>query len=153
MINELPNNQANNVYTQPPVQRSDERRESDPSAVEFVVPRIEGYSVSTIAFVKARIENPRLKNEQDFLLSLKRAVTNWINASETGIRAWKETSQDFNVGDLAQWIGDEALVEQLRLQGIFDLDVEAMNVSHVNWLFDTVLANSDLIEEKDETEF
>jgi hypothetical protein len=117
--------------------------------VQFTVPRIEGLTLSTLAIITATVENPKLTNEQDFLLTLKRTVTAWINTSEAGRRAWKSTANDFNVGDLAHYLDDDELERQLKLHGISELKVEVMNLSRGNWLFDTILANYEMIEEDD----
>lgn len=44
------------------------------------------------------------KKKEDALQRLSRAVGQWMQNTREGRRAWTESSEDFNVGDLAQYL-------------------------------------------------
>ena len=45
------------------------------------------------------------ETKEDALQRLSRAVGQWIQNTDEGRRAWTESSEDFNVGDLAEYLG------------------------------------------------
>ena len=44
------------------------------------------------------------ENKADVLHRLSRAVGRWIQNTEEGRRAWAKSGEDFNVGDLADYL-------------------------------------------------
>lgn len=44
------------------------------------------------------------KTQEDALQRLSRAVSQWVQTTEAGRHAWIESSEDFNVGDLAEYL-------------------------------------------------
>jgi hypothetical protein len=107
----------------------------------FIVPRMgEHGGVQTVAIVKATVGKLDLVNEGSFLTALKRAVTAWLGHTKEGKEAWKDSSEDFNVGDLAHWTGSERLKKALEKEGITDLDISCTDVLNGgSWTFDHVL--------------
>lgn len=112
--------------------------------VEFIVPR-GSLEEHTIAIVKADIlrDHAVLMTEPGFLSALKQAVTDWMSNTVDGISAWNRSLQDFNVGDLHQYLEDKALKTCLIRRGITGLEIDthvSIMPSH-DWSFDTVLVN------------
>jgi hypothetical protein len=60
--------------------------------------------------------------EADGKKALSKAVTNWVETSEAGKAAWKESCEDFNIGDLACHQSPELLTEW----GVCNLRVQVM---------------------------
>jgi hypothetical protein len=48
--------------------------------------------------------------------AVQRAVTAWVAQNETGRQAFDNSSQDFNVGDLANELGNPELRAELKKQ-------------------------------------
>ncbi len=86
------------------------------------------------------------ETKEDALQRLSRAVGQWIQSANDGRRAWTESSEDFNVGDLAGYLGRSgeatcSLQQFLENQGISrvkDLFV-LTNAEHEN--YDRILAD------------
>lgn len=81
--------------------------------------------------------------EGDVLKNLvSKSVTHWARTTESGRAAWKQSSKDFNVGDLSSEIGDGDLNASLLLHGISSLEIEThSNRSRLSWEFDNVLVD------------
>ena len=60
--------------------------------------------------------------EADGKMALSKAVTKWVETTDVGRAAWKESCEDFNIGDLACHQVPELLAEW----GIHDLKVQVM---------------------------
>jgi hypothetical protein len=108
--------------------------------VKFVVPRLSHEEI-TVAVVTGRVVID-LVNEAKFLAALQRAVSAWGTTSPFGIEAWKDSSEDFNVGDLSHYQHDEHLKKCLAEQGIDDLVIECHASIDNNlgpWQYDTIL--------------
>lgn len=70
---------------------------------------------------------------------IKTAVNRWVRESDTGARAWEETCEDFNVGDLLLNTNDEDLIRALEVCGIYNLRCEAEADSSETVDYDLVL--------------
>lgn len=104
--------------------------------VQFVVPRIEGKGVSTVAIVRS---TTRHTHQDDFLRALKLALKEWFK-TDVGQKAWIYSSEDFNVGDLCGSQSDPELHRCLERQGIKSLVVETFDPSSSSdWTYDLVL--------------
>ncbi len=94
-------------------------------------------SESTIAIVRAKFHS---SDTDTFLEALKKAFTAWTQ-TEIGKKAWKDSCEDFNIGDLENEdfeIGTE-LHQALIDNGIGDLSIETGSTDKHSWRFDTVL--------------
>lgn len=58
-----------------------------------------GKGLTTLAIV--RIATPSNVSTQTALKKLQKAVTNWVRTTRSGSECWKESNEDFNIGDLA----------------------------------------------------
>ncbi|MCL4296233.1 MAG: hypothetical protein KJ077_10915 [Anaerolineae bacterium] len=102
------------------------------------------------AVVRAMVEK-EYRDGPQFLARLKTALTQWVNTTENGRKAWAEAAEDFNVGDLSLWQENPVLVEILKAHGLHELKVEVIATQGASdWVFDTVLVNWDELEENDE---
>jgi hypothetical protein len=80
----------------------------------------------------------------DLKSSIQRAITAWVKNSDVGRRAFQETDGDFNVGDLANELGDPALTAELAKERITHLTVETYcDVMPTGWEFDDHLVVDD----------
>lgn len=77
-----------------------------------------------------------VETKEDALHRLSRAVGQWIQNTREGRRAWKESSEDFNVGDLAQYLSRSGKATH-TLQRF----IENEGISRVKDIF--VLTNAD----------
>jgi hypothetical protein len=118
----------------------------------------------TVAVVTAQVTPPlRLRGSAGFLKALKSALTAWVRETDEGRRAWKNSSEDFNVGDLSTFMvwrtntkkGEpwyempRTLTPYLKDVGILQLQVETYCDTDVaaNWDYDTVLVNAEEVKE------
>lgn len=62
------------------------------------------------------------EDHNDALWRLRDGVTKWMRNHPSGRAAWVDSVEDFNVGDLVGYLGDEHLVEELRKAGIYVTD-------------------------------
>lgn len=115
----------------------------DSTNVRFVVVRP---GENTAAIVTAWVSESNLKNERKFLERLTTALTEWVKTTADGKEAWEYSSYDFNVGDLATSLADNSLVDMLKKYGIYNMDVDAGDISSQTWLFDEVLVNAEDLE-------
>jgi hypothetical protein len=84
---------------------------------------------------------------------LKKAITEWINTTEEGHNAWKQSLFQFNIGDLSQYnlsYGDTTnpLYQILLRHGIKDLIIDVFTDNWQDlqdWDFDTVLVEDTVI--------
>jgi len=103
----------------------------------FIVPRTSDEEV-TFAVVDAKVES-NLYEEEAFLNALDATLTEWFQTEEGQI-AWNDSSEDFNVGDLIAYQGNDDLIELLRQNGIYRLSIEIYQQDRItNWTFDRVL--------------
>lgn len=82
--------------------------------------RIEGLSGVTVSAV-CTFES----EEKDGFYALQKAVTQWINETPNGEEAYKQSSEDFNIGDLANQIGINYQWKNLLSKyGVEELSIE-----------------------------
>jgi hypothetical protein len=68
--------------------------------------------------------------EKDGFYALQKAVTRWINETPNGMEAYKESSEDFNIGDLANQIGINYQWKNLLFRyGVEELDIQISDIS------------------------
>lgn len=122
--------------------------------VEFIVPHYEGIGLKWVCVVKAETDDPGLADDSLFLAGLRRAVTRWINETDEGKAAWKESCEDFNIGDLGNnFPFDEKLTEFLFAERIANLELNSFGGGSRYWVHDTHLVDElDLAEEVHEEE-
>lgn len=86
--------------------------------------------------------------EEALALTIK-AVTKWVQTTDTGKEAWTSSCEDLNIGDLSSYLDDEELAACLKEVGLENLDVQDAEypVSADIWNFDTVLADSSELAE------
>lgn len=96
---------------------------------------------TTFALVSAKVSDKKLLEEGPFLKALRKGITKWVRGTAEGKKAWNESCQDFNVGDLCQYEKSEALLKCLAVVGIFTLDISCNCFDYAaQWSYDTVLA-------------
>tara|TARA_B100000809_G_C15122014_1_gene524660 strand:+ start:253 stop:579 length:327 start_codon:yes stop_codon:yes gene_type:complete len=94
-------------------------------------------SESTVAIVRAEFDS---SDADTFLEALKKAVTTWTK-TEIGFKAWEDSCEDFNIGDLENEDFSEGteLHQALVDKGIDDLSIETISTDNHSWKFDTTL--------------
>lgn len=109
--------------------------------VRFIVRR-NSLEEETYAVVEA-VAVSKLNSDSRFRDALTSALSEWVAKTTAGRRAWKDSSQDFNVGDLSHWQSEKSLQPYLEKQGIRHLRVETFSEDFVcsHWSYDTVLVN------------
>jgi hypothetical protein len=102
----------------------------------YLVPRGSD-SESTIAIVRAEFDS---SDADTFLEALKKAFTAWTQ-TDIGRKAWDNSCEDFNIGDLEHenFDNDTELYQLLIESGIHDLTIETVSCDKHSWKFDTVL--------------
>ncbi len=114
--------------------------------VEFHVPR-NSRDETTFATVRANVETfSALKNGDEFMAVVKRAVTLWIQKTKEGKEFLQSTHEDLNIGDLAQNAYlPKRLTFELRKQGIFNMFIRTssrITAGH-GWEYDNRLFDQD----------
>jgi hypothetical protein len=107
-------------------------------AVQFVIPR-EGFEEHTVAIIEAAVTNTILRDKMPFLQALRTALTTWARDTNRGRQAWRESSHDFNVGDLHGYQDDPSLKQVCSQAGIQRLTVNLFVDLTTNWTYDTLL--------------
>lgn len=103
----------------------------------------------TIAIVNAEVVEviPKKQLQQKVI----QACTAWVKRSKTGKAAWKQSSEDFNVGDLSEWQGNEELQEDLRAVGIVSLSIVTYSSDDsAAWRYDNLLVDEDALNDEEE---
>jgi hypothetical protein len=77
----------------------------------------------------------QLKSPTELEFRIKTAVDDWLKNTDQGRAAYQESAQDFNVGDLLQYVGEPSLVERLAEQGVNAFELSAP-VQFVGWCHD-----------------
>ncbi len=105
------------------------------SKVLFVVPRFDSDSKS-VAIVEANFKSKDL-SESEFYKRLRYAITDWVFRTQDGENEYKKSSEDFNIGDLANCCGRASLKPYLAVQGISNLKIQAWDQpGRGSWIFD-----------------
>ena len=112
---------------------------ADCKKVQHVVIRRSADENTCAAVIAYTEKNSRA--DRDFLGAVKAALADWRNKTDDGKRAWRQSAEDFNVGDLSIELRDSGLVAELARQGVHKLFVETFVDSEPvqNWDFDTKL--------------
>lgn len=81
---------------------------------------------------------------RDLKQAVQRAVTAWVEHGEAGRQAFANSSEDFNVGDLANELSDPALQAELKKQGVTHLAVDCYcDDLPTRWEIDDLLVLND----------
>ena len=90
--------------------------------------RTEEGKVSTLAILRVTLTH-KLSTEA-IIKTLTKLLTQWVKETKEGANAWKQSSEDFNIGDLAlfegnfnQWVSHTTL----RAAGIMDYAIEMVD--------------------------
>ncbi len=79
--------------------------------------------------------------KEQVLERVQEAVTDWILSTQAGMRTWRDSCEDFNIGDMCLAM-DEALVCCLAGRGILAPNLLSPDDSVCPaWNYDTVLAD------------
>ena len=73
-------------------------------------------------------------------------ITRWVDTTAEGQKAWELSSQDFNIGDLSEWLDDVDLLKCLADEGVKNLTIESVDAD-TDWNYDTVLVDSNSLAE------
>ncbi len=86
---------------------------------------------------------------QQMLKSIISAVTGWMKVTKSGIEKWKQSSKDFNIGDLSSCYSDADLRKFLKRNGILDFEIWIFTCSDMDhgFAFDTVLVDTNKLED------
>lgn len=117
----------------------DRAKNRDARLATAVVAR--GYE-PTIAIISCR-KTRTIRGGGQILQPLTAAVTQWINETKAGRDAWRDSCEDFNVGDLAACLEDAELKARLKALGVNDLEINLIMDSdqQEGWVYDTVLVD------------
>jgi hypothetical protein len=77
----------------------------------------------------------------DLFARLIRGVTRWVATTASGREAWDYSSEDLNIGDLAECEGEPELVAALQSAGISEFKVIEMFDNNDCYPFDTLLVD------------
>jgi hypothetical protein len=113
-------------------------RESRDEAVFAIVACDESWSVKTPTDIRHKIRH---------------AVTEWMKTSPEGRQAWKDASEDFNVGDLSNHLADRDLQRCLSQRGVENLTIDVHSSSNrpdPYWTYDLVLPDAWVLEQSQE---
>jgi hypothetical protein len=80
----------------------------------------------------------------DLFRCLCAAVTGWVRETASGREAYRNSSEDYNVGDLSGDLGDPDLQRLCAAHGVHDLTVDIFSCSeaHGDWTYDTQLVDA-----------
>ena len=117
----------------------DRAKNRDARQATAVVAR--GYE-PTIAIIGCRTTNT-IRGGGQILQPLTAAITLWINETKAGHEAWRDSCEDFNVGDLTAYLEDAELKARLKAQGIYELEIRLImdGDQQEGWLYGTVLVD------------
>jgi hypothetical protein len=103
----------------------------------FAVQREGDLFPQVVAIVTAVVNDNAITNQEELLSELRAGVTAWIRSTKEGKKAWRDSVQDFNIGDLMNYDFEPILA---HCPNIESLEVDEVDVSD-HWLYDTVLAD------------
>ena len=83
---------------------------------------------------------PSLSSRQA-LVALKKVLTQWVKTTKNGKDAWKQSSEDFNIGDLALCEEDfrKYGAKALETQGVYSFNILYCGDVADAEMFDTIL--------------
>ena len=103
--------------------------------IEFLLVR-EGESTQAVVSLNTPLE---LSPDQA-MQKICDCVANWINDTESGKKAWDESGEDFNIGDLSMYDSDQMLINRFMVAELFNVKVAANEVPLLNsFTYDSVL--------------
>lgn len=96
----------------------------------------------TIAIISCR-QTGTICSGGQILQPLTAAITQWINETKAGKDAWRDSCEDFNVGDLATCLEDAELKARLKARGVHELEIRLImdGDQQEGWIYDTVLVD------------
>ena len=123
--------------------------------IRFIVLRSSQEEV-TFAEIRARLTEDALArglaDERNFFAALRRAVTDWVRATDEGRQWYEDTSQDANIGDLCAYGIPARVAAALAKQGIRSLTLECTSTADRfvcrNWTYDMHLADEGTLEQE-----
>lgn len=99
---------------------------------------------STVAVVSCQ-KFHTVQTVEDMQKAVIKAVTEWVKTDPGGRTAWEQSERDFNIGDLALYVGwecDKDLRRLLVQNCLVGFQVEATETdTPVDWVFDTILVD------------
>lgn len=104
--------------------------------------RQEGVEITTVSIIKFVVTDKT--NESKVINKLTNVITQWVNNTEEGKKAWDDSSEDFNVGDLSSYedIIKKTMSKELMKTGIYDFEIVMQGDSKEVINFDTILVDS-----------
>lgn len=107
--------------------------------IQTLVPRI-SRDETTFAIVTVR-QTADVKTARQLVSRIQAAVTAWMQNTPEGKDALDETCHDYNVGDLANDLGEPSLSRYLEAQGLLEVEIEIYSDEDYqdNWSYDTRL--------------
>jgi hypothetical protein len=80
-------------------------------------------------------------NQNSMMDLITKAVTEWIDDTEEGKRAWEHSLYDFNIGDLSNYLNSIILRGFLHANDIWELNIEIVGNGDypTEYVYDTVL--------------
>ena len=103
--------------------------------IEFLIVR-EGESTQAIV----TLETPLDLSPDEAMQKICDCVASWINDTKEGLDAWDESGEDFNIGDLSGYDGDQMLINRFILAELFNVKVAANEVQVLDsFTYDSVL--------------
>ena len=113
--------------------------------VLFVIPR-KSSDEQTVAIVQVNVASQELVIQRNFLQRLIRSTTNKVRDTRPGQRAWVDSQNDLNIGDLYHYEHAPSLKQRLVTQGIHYLSICLFNNTSVEqWEYDTILVDPALL--------
>jgi hypothetical protein len=73
-------------------------------------------------------DNSRIETPSEFFNALTTSTTEWVKNTDIGKKAFEYSCEDFNVGDLSSYLGDEDLNNILLTNGICELEINLIDV-------------------------
>ena len=118
-------------------------------------------TIRTVVFRQSRDENTvailsckrtsNICNSYDFRDALFKAVTDWVDRTTDGRKAYADSCNDFNLGDLYVWNDNPTLRTFMELHGITDFEIEVFCEGEPvqEWTYDTHLVDEDRVNRLD----
>ena len=118
---------------------------SKPNIIQVCFVRVDGASIDALRVVEF---TAHAETKEDALNRLERAVTKWIRETNEGKAAWRESSEDLNIGDLAAYFDARgnvvaSLKPFLKQEGILNVRDVFVLTNTAQESYDRVLANSE----------
>ena len=110
-----------------------------PQILVFTRPEDDGGTIAIVSLTP--LDGPF---SPSLLTRLIQGVTRWVSSSEEGREAYEYSSEDLNIGDLASYEGEPALVAALEGAGIASFHVIEMFDNNDVEPFDTLLFDPSL---------